>query len=64
MLYQHAAQMLAPTLAADHDGVTEDTLAYFRDAGSFRNYTLLELPQHGPLAGTAAAPRDYATTQG
>ena len=28
----------------------------------FRNYTLLELPHHGPLAGTASADRDYATT--
>src|SRR3954467_13256020 len=43
-------------------GTTEDTLAYFRDAKQFRNYTLLELPHHGPLAGTAAAERDYATT--
>jgi ring-1,2-phenylacetyl-CoA epoxidase subunit PaaC len=43
-------------------GATEDSLAYFRDAGDFRNYTLLELPHHGPLAGTAAADRDYATT--
>src|SRR6185312_13162839 len=34
----------------------------FRDAGQFRNYTLLELPHHGPLAPGAAAPRDYATT--
>ena len=55
MLYQHAA-------ALQGDGATEDTLAYFRDAGQFRNYTLLELPHHGPLAGTAAADRDYATT--
>ncbi len=55
LLYQHAA-----TLAGA--GATEDTLAYFRDAGQFRNYTLLELPHHGPLAGTAAADRDYATT--
>lgn len=55
LLYQHAA-----TLAGN--GATEDSLAYFRDAGAFRNYTLLELPHHGPLAGTAAADRDYATT--
>jgi hypothetical protein len=33
---------------------TEDTLAYFRDPHEFRNYTLLELPHHGPLAGYAA----------
>ncbi len=55
LLYQHAANLLG-------DGWTEDRLAYFRDAGQFRNYTLLELPHHGPLAGTARAPRDYATT--
>ncbi|MCJ0761786.1 1,2-phenylacetyl-CoA epoxidase subunit PaaC [Variovorax terrae] len=59
LLYQHAAALM-------NDGatepVTEDTLAYFRDAHEFRNYTLLELPHHGPLAGTAATGRDYATT--
>jgi ring-1,2-phenylacetyl-CoA epoxidase subunit PaaC len=55
LLYQHAATRI-------ERGTTEDTLAYFRDAGQFRNYTLLELPHHGPLAGTAAADRDYATT--
>ena len=55
MLYQHAATLLG-------GGATEDRLAYFRGAGEFRNYTLLELPHHGPLAGTAAADRDYATT--
>ncbi len=55
LLYQHAASVAGA-------GATEDSLAYFRDAGQFRNYTLLELPHHGPLAGTAAADRDYATT--
>ena len=55
LLYQHAA-----TLAGN--GATEDTLAYFRDAHQFRNYTLVELPHQGPLAGTARADRDYATT--
>ena len=55
LLYQHAA-------ALKGGGATEDQLAYFRDAMQFRNYTLLELPHHGPLAGTAAADRDYATT--
>lgn len=55
LLYQHAAIV--------HGGdATEDSLAYFRDAKDFRNLTLLELPHHGPLAGTAAADRDYATT--
>jgi ring-1,2-phenylacetyl-CoA epoxidase subunit PaaC len=55
LLYQHAAQLMGV-------GASEDTLAYFRDPGQFRNYTLLELPHHGPLAGTATADRDYATT--
>jgi ring-1,2-phenylacetyl-CoA epoxidase subunit PaaC len=55
LLYQHAAEQAG-------GGATEDQLAYFRDAMQFRNYTLLELPHHGPLAGTAAADRDYATT--
>jgi ring-1,2-phenylacetyl-CoA epoxidase subunit PaaC len=55
MLYQHAAALVG-------GDATEDRLAYFRDSKDFRNYTLLELPHHGPLAGTAAADRDYATT--
>ncbi len=41
---------------------TEDKLAYFRDTGEFRNYTLLELPHHGPLSGYAQASLDYGTT--
>jgi ring-1,2-phenylacetyl-CoA epoxidase subunit PaaC len=55
LLYQHAAKLAGGE-------ATEDSLAYFRDANEFRNYTLLELPHRGPLAGTAAADRDYATT--
>jgi len=55
LLFQHAAALIG-------NGATEDTLAYFRDAHQFRNYTLVELPHHGPLAGTATADRDYATT--
>ena len=58
-LYQHVAELQA-------DGATEDSLAYFRNPEDFRNYTLLELPHFpsitGPLAGTASAERDYATT--
>ena len=41
---------------------TEDRLAYFREAHEFRNYTLLELPHHGPLSGYAQSSPDYATT--
>ena len=50
MLYQHAA-------AVSGNGATEDSLAYFRDAGEFRNFTLLELPHASP-----ASERDYAVT--
>ena len=50
MLYQHAAVVAG-------DGATEDSLAYFRDATDFRNYTLLELPHASETSG-----RDYATT--
>ncbi len=50
MLYQHAATVKG-------DGATEDSLAYFRDAADFRNFTLLELPH-----ASAASERDYAVT--
>lgn len=55
LLYQQAA------LALGGDA-TEDRLAYFRDEPEFRNYTLLELPHHGPLVGYAKADMDYGTT--
>jgi ring-1,2-phenylacetyl-CoA epoxidase subunit PaaC len=55
LIYQHVATLR-------NDGSTEDCLAYFRDAAEFRNYTLLELPHHGPLVGYAVDNRDYATT--
>ncbi len=55
LLYQHAAALMG-------QDVSEDRLAYFRDTRQFRNHTLVELPHHGPLAGTAATDRDYATT--
>lgn len=50
LLYQHAAVVAG-------DGATEDSLAYFRDATDFRNYTLLELPH-----ASSTSERDYATT--
>jgi ring-1,2-phenylacetyl-CoA epoxidase subunit PaaC len=73
MLYQHAAALINDDAdltqrfqhlqGARADGrVTEDTLAYFRDAHEFRNLTLLELPHSGALASTASGDRDYATT--
>jgi len=55
LLYQRAAALIG-------GDATEDSLAYFRDAAEFCNYTLLELPHHGPLVGYAASDRDYATT--
>lgn len=55
LLYQLAAARMG-------GGASEDSLAYFRDETSFRNYTLLELPHHGPLVGYAASDRDYAVT--
>lgn len=61
LLYQHAAQRINAEQAPARP-LTEDNLAYFRGVPDFRNYTLLELPHHGPLAGTATSDRDYATT--
>jgi ring-1,2-phenylacetyl-CoA epoxidase subunit PaaC len=59
LLYQHAAAQMNDGAT---EAISEDTLAYFRDAREFHNFTLLELPHHGPLAGTAATERDYAVT--
>ncbi|MFI5447470.1 1,2-phenylacetyl-CoA epoxidase subunit PaaC [Polaromonas sp. UC242_47] len=50
LLYQHAATVQG-------EGASEDTLAYFRDAQDFRNYTLLELPH-----ASNTSERDYAVT--
>ena len=58
MLYQHIAVLKA-------DGATEDTLAYFRDAPDFRNFTLLELLHSvagNSDAGDEVGARDYAVT--
>jgi ring-1,2-phenylacetyl-CoA epoxidase subunit PaaC len=55
MLYQHAASLIG-------GDVTEDTLAYFRSAPEFRNYTLLELPHQTAYAPSANVPRDYSIT--
>ncbi|MGA7780312.1 MAG: 1,2-phenylacetyl-CoA epoxidase subunit PaaC [Paraburkholderia sp.] len=59
LLYTHAA-----TLEHSLAGVqrTEDDYAYFRTEREFANYTLVELPHYGPLAGTAHADKDYAVT--
>ncbi|CAG4906606.1 1,2-phenylacetyl-CoA epoxidase subunit PaaC [Paraburkholderia saeva] len=59
LLYQHAAE-LEKTLTGNTR--TEDDYAYFRAEREFANYTLVELPHYGPLAGTAHADNDYAVT--
>ena len=57
------ARLLYQLVASLKGGnTTEDHLAYFRDTHEFRNYTLLELPHHGPLSGYAKASLDYGTT--
>jgi len=55
LLYQEAARRIG-------SGATEDTLAYFRDAPEFRNYTLLELPHRVGLVGYAQSDIDYSVT--
>ncbi|MCM0043962.1 MAG: phenylacetate-CoA oxygenase subunit PaaC [Burkholderiaceae bacterium] len=55
LLYQLAARR-------GGGGATEDSLAYFRHAHEFRNYTLLELPHHAPLVGYAQDGLDFGAT--
>lgn len=59
LLYTHAG-----VLEGQLTGRTrhEDDYAYWRHERDFRNWTLQELPHHGPLAGTARIGRDYAVT--
>jgi ring-1,2-phenylacetyl-CoA epoxidase subunit PaaC len=59
LLYSHAATL---EKALGGPQKTEDDYAYFRNERDFRNYTLMELPHAGPLAGTARSDRDYAVT--
>jgi ring-1,2-phenylacetyl-CoA epoxidase subunit PaaC len=59
LLYAHAARLEA---AAGGASRSEDHYAYWRSEREFANYTLLELPHYGPLAGTAHAQKDYAVT--
>lgn len=54
LLYQHVASLLGTS-------TTEDSLAYFRDAVDFRNFTLVELP-HSISANQTHSERDYAVT--
>jgi len=59
LLYAHAASI---ETAAGGTARTEDHYAYWRTEREFANYTLVELPHYGPLAGTAHAEKDYAVT--
>ncbi|WP_186038639.1 1,2-phenylacetyl-CoA epoxidase subunit PaaC [Burkholderia gladioli] len=59
LLYAHAAELERALTGA---AKTEDDYAYFRGEHEFTNLTLVELPHHGPLSGTAQADRDYAVT--
>jgi ring-1,2-phenylacetyl-CoA epoxidase subunit PaaC len=59
LLYSHAATLESALTGA---AKTEDDYAYFRTEREFANYTLVELPHFGPLAGTARTERDYAVT--
>ncbi|MBY4946637.1 phenylacetate-CoA oxygenase subunit PaaC [Cupriavidus respiraculi] len=60
LLYTRAGELEAALTNQPPRG--EDDYAFWRDEREFRNWTLLELPHTGPLAGTAASDRDYAVT--
>ncbi|MFM7330152.1 MAG: 1,2-phenylacetyl-CoA epoxidase subunit PaaC [Brachymonas sp.] len=55
MLYQYAATLIG-------GDTTEDSLAYFRSAPEFRNYTILELPHQTAHAPSTKVQRDYSIT--
>lgn len=59
LLYAHAAAL---ETAASGRALDENDYAYWRSEKQFTNYTLVELPHYGPLAGTAHAEKDYAVT--
>lgn len=54
LMYSHAGRL-------EGKGRDEDAFAFLRDAGEFRNFTMLELPNAGPNAG-GAAEGDYGVT--
>ena len=70
MLYQHVAaldpqgaSLCGRSASREYPSpITEDTLAYFRNAPEFRNFTLLELPHSVTGDGDASGARDYAVT--
>lgn len=59
LLYTHAAALERALNGRER---REDDYAYFRTEREFANYTLVELPHYGPLAGTAHSSNDYAVT--
>ncbi len=59
LLYAHAGELEGRLTGRAR---LEDEYAYWREEREFRNWTLLELPHTGPLAGTARTERDYAVT--
>ncbi len=59
LLYTHAAKLDQALTGRER---TEDDYAYFRAEREFKNYTLVELPHVGPVAGTTHASNDYAVT--
>lgn len=59
LLYAHAGELEGRLTGRARQ---EDEYAYWREEREFRNWTLLELPHTGPLAGTARTERDYAVT--
>ncbi|MGO4329731.1 1,2-phenylacetyl-CoA epoxidase subunit PaaC [Cupriavidus sp. 2TAF22] len=62
LLYAHAGVLEGRLAGQAGPARLEDDYAYWRPERDFRNWTLTELPHTGPLAGTAAAERDYAVT--
>lgn len=60
-LIGQARLLLAYAGRLEGEGRDEDALAFRRDAGEFRNFTMLELPNAGPNAG-GAAEGDYGVT--
>ncbi|KWR89406.1 1,2-phenylacetyl-CoA epoxidase subunit PaaC [Cupriavidus sp. IDO] len=59
LLYAHAGMLEGELTGLPRH---EDEYAYWRAEREFHNWTLLELPHSGPLAGTVRTERDYAVT--
>src|SRR5215203_4834320 len=60
-LDQLGVARLMLTYAGEHDGRTEDDLAFLRGDAEFRNCLLVELPNAGPTAPPGAA-GDFGVT--